>query len=205
MIRRFGAMMASGLKELKKSKKNGIIISGRDNMGLSIEIDDFTPCLIERTTGKIVNTVFSLASLSELKPLKHQGWNFNWTADDLKDSDIYKLTLEGDDTIQGLVALKDMPNDYAVYLKLAESAPLNLGKNKRYEGVGGHLFAIAAKISMDHGYGGFLFFEAKNMELVRHYQEMFGGKVIGGVHQYRMVIDEEAAEQLLNKYTLKGE
>ncbi len=192
-------------KQLKNQAESGIITSGRDNMGISIEIDDFTPCLVEKSTGKIVNTKYSLANKSELKLLNRQGWNFNWVADDLKDSNIYKLTLEDDDIIQGLVALKDMPNDYAVHLKLAESAPLNIGKDKRYEGVGGHLFAIAAKVSMDNGYGGFIYFEAKNMELVRHYQEMFGGKVIGGVHQYRMVIDEDAAERLLNKYTLKGE
>lgn len=98
-----------------------------------------------------------------------------------------------------------MPNDYAVYLKLAESALHNMGNNKLYEGVGRHLFAIAAQISVDNGYGGFIYFEAKNIELVQHYQEAFGGKLIGGVHQYRMIIDEDSAEELLMKYTLKGE
>ena len=192
-------------KQLKNKPKSGIITPGRDSMGLSIEIDDFTPCLVEKSTGKIVDTKYSIANKSELKSLKQKGWNFNWTADDLKDSDIYKLTLENDDTIQGLVAVKDMPNDYAVYLKLAESAPHNIGKNKKYDGVGGHLFAIAAKLSMDSGYGGFIYFEAKNMDLVKHYRESFGGRLIGGAHQYRMIIDEDSAEILLKKYTLKGE
>ncbi len=80
-----------------------------------------------------------------------------------------------------------------------------IGNNKSYEGVGGHLFAIAAQTFVDKGYGGFIYFEAKNIELVQHYQEAFGGKLIGGVHQYRMIIDEDAAKELLSKYTLKGE
>ena len=174
-------------------------------MGLSLKIDKFTPCLIKKSTGEIVNTRYTTATTNELKLLKKQGWNFDWTIDDLKDSVIYKLTLDNDDEIQGLVALKDMPNDYAVYLKLAESAPHNMGNNKLYEGVGGHLFAIASQISVDNGCGGFIYFEAKNIELVQHYQEAFGGRLIGGVHQYRMIIDEDSAEELLMKYTLKGE
>lgn len=192
-------------KYIDKSGESDIIKKGSDEMGLSLKIDKFTPCLIEKSTGNIVNTKYSIATDDELKLLKNKGWNFDWTADDLKDTIVYKLTLENDDSIQGLVALKDMPNDYAVYLKLAESAPQNIGNNRNYEGVGGHLFAIAAQTSVDNGYGGFIYFEAKNIELVQHYQETFGGKLIGGVHQYRMIIDEDAAKELLSKYTLKGE
>lgn len=192
-------------KYIDKSGESGIIKKGSDEMGLSLKIDKFTPCLIEKATGNIVNTKYSIATDDELKLLKNKGWNFDWTADDLKDAIVYKLILENDDSIQGLVALKDMPNDYAVYLKLAESAPQNIGNNRNYEGVGGHLFAIAAQTSVDNGYGGFIYFEAKNIELVQHYQETFRGKLIGGVHQYRMIIDEDAAKELLSKYTLKGE
>lgn len=193
------------LQAVDKTAESGIIKEGSDEMGLSLKIDKFTPCLIEKSTGNIVNTKYSIATDDELKLLKNKGWNFDWTADDLKDTIVYKLTLENDDSIQGLVALKDMPNDYAVYLKLAESAPQNIGNNRNYEGVGGHLFAIAAQTSVDNGYGGFIYFEAKNIELVQHYQETFRGKLIGGVHQYRMIIDEDAAKELLSKYTLKGE
>ena len=192
-------------KYVDKSAESGIIKEGSDEVGLSLKIDRFTPCLIEKSTGKIINTRYTVATKNELESLKKQGWNFDWTAEDLKDTTVYKLTIDNDHEIQGLVALKDMPNDYSVYLKLAESALHNIGNNKSYEGVGGHLFAIAAQTSVDKGYGGFIYFEAKNIELVQHYQEAFGGKLIGGVHQYRMIIDEDAAKELLSKYTLKGE
>ena len=192
-------------KTVEKPAKSDIIKAGRDNMGLSIEIDRFTPCLVKTRTGEIVNTIYGAVQKSELKSLKRAGWNFNWSADDLANTDVYKLTLEGDDKIQGLIAITDFPKDKALYINLAESAPHNLGNSKEYDGVGGHLFAIAAKESLDRGYGGFLFLDAKNMDLVQYYQEKFGATLLGMPHPYRMFIDEIHAKKLLDIYTLKGE
>lgn len=193
------------VKFIDKNSKSDIINMKRDGMGLSIEIDEFTPCLIDKKSGQIVDTKYSIANKLELKGLKKQGWNFNWLDDDLKNSTVYKLTLCNDDTIQGLVALTDYPRDSALYINIAESAPHNIGKDKKYEGVGGHLFAIAAKESFDKGYGGFLFLDAKNTELVNYYHDKFGAILLGMPHPYRMFIDEEKAQELLKIYTLKGD
>lgn len=188
-----------------KDNESGIIDVKRDSMGLSIEVDEFTPCLIDKNSGQIVDTKYSIANQLELKSLNKQGWNFNWLDDDLKNSSVYKLTLCDDDTIQGLVAVTDFPRDNALYINIAESAPHNIGVSKRYEGVGGHLFAIAAKESFDKGYGGFLFLDAKNVELAKYYQDKFGATLLGMPHPYRMFIDEQKAQELLKVYTLKGE
>lgn len=188
-----------------KQGESGIINTERDSMGLSIEIDEFTPCLVNKKTGKIVDTRYSIAKKSELNGLKKHSWNFDWLDDGLKDSTVYKLTLENDNSIQGLVAVTDFPRDNALYINIAESAPHNMGKDKKYEGVGGHLFAIAAKESFDKGYGGFLFLDAKNTELVKYYHDKFGATLLGMPHPYRMFIDEQKAQELLKIYTLKGE
>lgn len=116
--------------------------------------------------------------------------------------DIYKLTVAGEDEIQGLIALRYEERSQAVYAHIAESAPQNRGKDKKYKGVGGHLFAIAAQKSIERGYGGFVFLDAKNQELVQHYEEALGAVLVGMPHPYRMIIDEEAAAMLLKKYTL---
>ena len=186
------------------SGENGIIKLGSDSMGLSIEIDKFTSCLVDRITGEIIDTNYSIVKKSELKSLKKKGWNFNWLAEDLSDATIYKLTLKNDDEIQGLIAVNDYPKDKALYINLAESAPSNIGLNKKYEGVGGHLFAIAAQVSLLKGYGGFLFLDAKNTELVEYYSQKFGAILLGMPHPYRMFIDEENAQKLLKIYTLEG-
>ncbi len=192
-------------KNVDNSGENGIIYSRGGNMGISIEIDRFTPCIVERETGRTIQTRYQAVKKSDLVGLKKQGWLFNWNADDLNDTTVYKLLIEDDDSIQGLIALTDFQRSNAVYVNLAESAPHNKGAKKVYEGVGGHLFALAANESVKKGYGGFLFMDAKNMELVDYYREKFGATLLGMPHPYRMFIDEENAAKLLKIYTLKGE
>lgn len=129
-----------------KPKNSGIIQAGRDAMKMDIEIDALTPCLVDTSTGNVVKTTFSKAISSDLKSAKSKdGWLFNWTDPDLAADDIYKLTVAGSEEIQGMIALQYEERDKAVYAHIAESAPWNRGKAKRYEGVGGHLFAIARK------------------------------------------------------------
>jgi hypothetical protein len=173
------------------------------DLAVEVEIDELTPCLINALTNEVVDTTYALATKNELKNL--QGWLFDWSSTDLKKSSIYKLIAENDDTIQGLVAINDHSSDQAIYVKLVESAPHNKGWYKKYKGVGGHLFAIAALISVQKGYGGFLFLDAKNMELVEHYHSTLGAVLWGRPHKYRMIVDEEKAHALLEKYTFNKE
>lgn len=190
-------------KFVDKSVESGIINIGVEN-SMNIEIDEFTPCLQDAKTGEILSTEFSKASKKELQKLR--GWKFDWNHPNLNNSEIYKLTLENDsDNIQGMIALTKFERDKAVYVNIAESAPHNIGKEKRFVGVGGHLFAIAVQKSIDYGYNGFVFMDAKNFELVKHYQDTLGATLLGIPHEYRMYIDEEAAHRLLKEYTLKEE
>jgi hypothetical protein len=168
-------------------------------MEIDVMIDKLTPCLEEVATGTIFQTVFSLITNDDLESL--QNWLFDWQDEELKRSNIYKLLIKNDDTIQGLVAAEVVRG--AVYVRLIESAPHNQPPNKKYDGVGGHLFAIAVKRSFDLGYSGFVFMDAKNLKLVEHYKETLNAKLIGKPHQYRMALDEYTAKKLLEKYTLK--
>jgi hypothetical protein len=173
-------------------------------MKIDVLIDTLTPCLTETATGKIFQTTFSLASADEIKGLRKKGWNFDWTQDELKTTNIYKLLVEGDAAIQGLVSAEVVRG--AVYVHLVESAPHNLGKNKKFEGVGGHLFAIAIKLSYANGFGGYIFMDAKNMELVKHYHDMLGAELVNTrYHAYRVAVSEENAREIIDKYTLEGD
>lgn len=183
--------------------EHDIIQTRGGSVGLDVTIDGFTPCLEEAKTGRILATTYERATADELLNLK--GWAFDWTSSDLAECEIYKLTLEGESEIQGLVAISDMPRSNAVYVNLAESAPHNLGNNKKYIGVGGHLFAIAARRSYDLGHSCFLCMDAKNKELVQHYSQLLNAKLLGRPHPYRMYVDEENAFALIEKYSLKGD
>lgn len=185
-------------KTIDNSLKNGII---KEKRGIDMHIDKFTPCLEDAKTGEILSTSFSLISKDELKQLK--GWKFDWLDPELNSTEIYKLTLKNDDEIQGLVALSKLERDKAVYINIVEAAPHNLGADKQYNGVGGHLYAIAVQKSLENGYGGFVFMDAKNIDLVKHYEKTLGAVLLGRPHQYRMFINEENAQKLIEIYTLE--
>ncbi|MGN0691775.1 MAG: hypothetical protein ACI4K7_05465 [Oscillospiraceae bacterium] len=168
---------------------------------MNIEIDKLTPCLEKVISGEIVYTSFAVVSARELKALN--GWKFRWSSAELHECEIYKLTVNGDERIQGLIAVKDVPRDKAVYVKIAESAPHNMGKEKEYAGVGGHLFAIAVLRSFELGYEGFIYMDAKNLRLVSHYAKTLGAIFIGNPHPFRMAVDEEAAKRLSDFYNFR--
>ena len=168
---------------------------------MNIEIDKFTPCLQKTSTGEIVDTSYSSLTVNDLNSLKK--WQFNWKSISTLECEIYKLTVSGDDRIQGVVAIENMERDKAIYVRAAESAPHNMGTDKEYYGVGGHLFAVAVTRSFQLGYDGFTYMDAKNITLVKHYTETLGAFLIGTPHPYRMVIDEAAAGRLISYYNFR--
>jgi hypothetical protein len=173
-------------------------------MKLDILIDKLTPCLVEAATGEVKLTTFNHASMDDVSGLKKKGWLFDWNARELLKYNTYKLLVNGDDTIQGLVSMQVERG--AVHVYLVESAPHNKGDNKIYKGVGGHLFAIAIKLSLANGFGGYIYFDAKNMELVKHYSEMLNAtRVLSRIHAYRMEVLESEAKAIIDKYSLEGD
>jgi hypothetical protein len=172
-------------------------------MKIDILIDKLTPCLIEIATGKVLQTTFCVANESDIKRLQDKGWFFDWNDAALHKANIYKLLVKGDDTIQGLIAAEVMRG--AVFVHIAESAPHNQMPNKQYEGVGGHLFAIAMKLSDANGFGGYIYFDVKNMDLVNYYAKTLGAsRLLTRIHEYRMEVIEEKAQLIIEKYTLEG-
>lgn len=176
---------------MKSRIKNGII---------NIKLDAITPCLVDRKTGTIVNTHFEKIHMTAERAKKFMatGWKFDWSIPEKEGYTIYKLTLKDDDVIQGLISLKS--GEGYVFAGNAENAPHNLGHLGRYEGTGGHLFAIACLQSKKEGFGGFVVFDAKT-RLIDHYQRVLNAKLINA---QRMYIDEYAAEKLLKRYNLEG-
>ena len=79
-----------------------------------------------------------------------------------------------------------------------------VGNNKRYEGVGGHLFAAAVQESLNAGNpDGCVFGDAANEDLLRHYITKFGAEHLPIGHEYHIVIDGPAAQRLIDQYTFE--
>lgn len=181
-------------KPLANSSKSGTI---------DIEIDEFVPCLVDTKTGEVLDTV--AREVTDRKSLKQytkkNGWYISWNQVPA-DCTICSLHIKGDDAVQGLVAFRDDPRNGAIYGHWVVAAPHNRGKDKQYEGVGGHLFAIIADASIKAGHGGFFYGDAASDAVLKHYIEKL--KALPGLGR-RFYVDEEAAHWLLDKYNFESE
>lgn len=125
---------------------------------------------------------------------KNPVWQTDWTSDYLQDPRFEKYALK---TVSGeLVALASyeiLENDVMVHITYIESHPDSnptiVGHSKKYEGIGRVLIAYGIKLSIDHGCGGTVTFEAKVPELAEHYVRDFGAcplPIFGGAPRYEL-------------------
>jgi hypothetical protein len=169
---------------MKSSKKSVAII-----------IDKLTNSLIETTSGRSVTTIVLPFTVKE-KNYRPKDWKFDWKTEASKrDRKVYQLLIEENrKEIQGLVSLADLGDHY--FLHLIESSHLNFSKMKKYSGVAGNLFAFGCLQSKKSGYEGILAFYSKT-NLINHYIESLQAKII---RNNKMMLDEKAAKDLINKY-----
>ena len=172
---------------------------------LFVDVDELTNCLRDSLTGDIIDTEsIRIKRKSFLRKFnKKTGWYTNW-ADLVPENEVYALVLKGTADIQGLIAIRPEPRMNALFLTWACTAPHNnkiLVDTPKYIGVGGHLFAIAAKVSFDYGYEGAMTGYAANKDLVNHYCKAFNAEWIQALHPYQIFIDEENAKQLMEVYS----
>ena len=169
---------------------------------INLDADEFVPCLKDARTGELLETeakrVDNTGSLSGCT--EEYGWDFPWN-EAPEDCDVYSLHIKGSDIIEGLIALRPDNAAWGVYMQWGNAAPHNRGQNKKYIGVGGHLFAIAARISIERGYGGFIYADAANEDLFRLFVNKFGATPFSTRDRpYRFGFEGEALLNILNTY-----
>lgn len=69
-----------------------------------------------------------------------------------------------------------------------------------YSGIGGHLFAIAAKRSFDYGFEGELTAFASDANLLKHYCDKLNAQYLGFLHPYQFVIDGKQSKKIMEEY-----
>ena len=167
------------------------------NCEADIEIDALTESVVEVSTGKIFKTEVTEVTILYLSSIhKKNGWKFNWKKEKKEINRLlYKLVLKSNTSILlGLISL-EMKEDH-VHIHLVEKNPNEFGISKKYEGIGGNLFAFACKYSHEIGFDGVLAFYAKT-NLIHHYSVTLGAIL---VKNQRMFILSKQSEMLINKY-----
>ena len=173
---------------------------------ITFQIDEFAPCLKEVSTGEIYETeVVRLKRKSFLSKFnKKTGWYVNWGKFP-EGTEVYALVLKGTMDIQGMIAIQYDKEARAVYVIWGCTSPENniwqYGK-KKFAGVGGHLFAIAADLSVKAGFDGFIVAEAMDQELLDYYMKAFGAAPLPPVNNpYRFMLSDDMSNKLREVYT----
>ena len=137
------------------------------------------------------------------RSIQKNGWYVDW-GKFLDENEVYALVVCGSVDIQGLVAVRPDENAAAAFVSWMCASPENnpeKTKHKRYEGVGGHLFAIAAQRSFDYGYKGAISGFASDRKLMEHYCKVLGAEPICMLHPYQIFIPEASGARIKEVYT----
>ena len=126
---------------------------------------------------------------------KH-GWDFDWKEPQLNGYDVYEIWLEGETEPQGRIAFR--PEGGVSVAKLIEVFRVNRGRHGKHKNVGSHLFAIAALISFQAGFDGWIAFESKT-SVMKHYEDL-GAKHVQGPADRKMYFDTPVAAYLVRNY-----
>lgn len=174
---------------------------------ITFYIDELAPCLKSVETGDLYDTESVQIKRKSIlsKYNRSSGWYVNWSKFD-SETEIYALVLKGTNDVQGLIAIRNNDDEKALDIAWACVSPENniweYGK-KKYEGVGGHLFAIAADLSLARGYEGFLIGEAMDGDLYEYYINQYGAMPlpsIGG-NPYRIMFPPSSTLKIKEVYT----
>lgn len=156
--------------------------------------------------GNEVPTYVSPTTVGDLQTTTK--WQTKWTSKAAQDMP-NKVALRRTDTdeLLGLMAYAVDDTILAVeiiYVESADHSNANIlhefGGEKKYIGIAKALFAYAVSISMENGYDGVLVFKAKTSELVEYYIREFGASHVGSYDPFRLVIWEDAAQELVDYF-----
>ncbi len=175
---------------------------------IDLEIDKLVPCLEDTSTGNLVDSVVRKMSRTDLLNYNESNsWLIDWHSMSFT-NDIYGVFVKGKSTPEGMIALKK--DEGFMYISFMCVAPYNNkhllnGTPPKYEGLGGHLFAIAIKKSVEAGFGGFVVGVAKNKKLLNHYVTKYGAEYIPFNKTYRFAIYGKAAINIVRYYNYEVE
>lgn len=128
---------------------------------------------------------------------KNNAFQFDWNLE--KRHEAYKIRLDSDEEILGLISFKDIPREFRIHICLIEVNRKDVGRKKRYDHLAGCLLAFACEQSFKRDYDGYVSLRSKT-ELIGHYVSKYGFQQLGK----NLFIDLADAERLINEYLGNG-
>ena len=133
--------------------------------------------VLDTATGQRIRAHIERAGAYDLVTVRND-WErfssgFNWSLS--KTTETYKLRLENEKKILGLISIRDVKNNSinAIKIELLELSSENIGNKKRIDWIAGCLIGWACKISFERGYEGNIYLVPKT-NLIAHFASTYG-------------------------------
>lgn len=151
--------------------------------------------IFEMCSGISRKVVISEVQPPDFAVLTKKRYSFNWQS--LKrTSTVYKLTIEGEKDILGVMALTDHPHEKRIEIKLLASSVENQGRNKKYDRIAGCLIAFACRLANNKYWKLACVSLIPKTALINHYKQKYN-MTWGGWHLY---LDGASLTNLLKEY-----
>lgn len=102
--------------------------------------------VVEVLTGKVYPVEVLPVESSDYKSLPKARYFFDWK--DERKEEVYKLVMEGQKDILGLVSIERIASEWRIHIRLLTVSKENLGRGKVFENIAGNLIAHVAKIAV---------------------------------------------------------
>jgi signal-transduction protein with cAMP-binding, CBS, and nucleotidyltransferase domain len=151
--------------------------------------------IIEVATGLKKKVIITEVESKDFKILTKKRYFFDWRA--IKGvAAIYKLQIENESTILGIVGVTDFPNEKRLEIKLIASSIENQGKNKKYDWIAGCLIAYVGSLAVEKYRQEACVSLIPKTELINHYMRKYH-MIYGG---WQLYIEKDSLEKILKEY-----
>lgn len=133
----------------------------------------------------------------DYKTLTKKRYYFSWKSFRSRtDVAVYKLQIWGDDDIIGVMALIDIPDEIRIEINLLACSKENVGKERIYEGIAGHLIAYACRQAIKKYGNNACVSLVPKTRLKSHYIQKYG-MLDGG---WQLFLDGKRLNNIILKY-----
>lgn len=155
--------------------------------------------LVEVKTKTRRKVEIALLEDDDYKMLTKKRYHFLWKLfRGRMDVAVYKLQFPGDDDILGVMALIEVSNESRIEINLLACSKENVGKNKAYDGIAGHLIAYACSRAVKrYGRDACVSLVPKT-RLKNHYIRKYGMLDAG----WQLFLEGRALNDIIVKYLL---
>lgn len=131
----------------------------------------------EVETGRMHKVIIESVEKSDFEQLTKAKYFFDWKLE--RSHEVYKLHIEGESEILGLVSLEQIPNEWRIHIRLLTVSVENKGRDKKYERIIGNLLAFVSKLAVkDYAEMSCVSLVPKS-KIAKHYIEKYGMRITG--------------------------